>query len=96
MTYFDTATGNLTLGNLLKGQDLKRCCFLEGRTLSGSAFGKSNPVLLPEKSDPVPAQPEMGSGSGVHPEQQLPGFSSLLTSPSDVEQNLKFCQGTSC
>lgn len=80
MTCFDIAIGNLTLGNILKGKDIKRYSFLEGRTLSDSAFGKSDLVLLPEKGDFVPAQPEMGSGSGVHPEQQPPGCSSLLIS----------------
>jgi len=38
----------------------------------------------------------MGSSSGVHPEQQPSGCSSLFIPRSDVEQNLKFHQGTSC
>lgn len=70
MTCFDIATGNLVLRNLLEGKDLKRYCFVEGRTLSYSAFVKSDLVLLRKKGDPVPAQPEKGLGSGVNPEQQ--------------------------
>lgn len=96
MTCFDIAIGNLTLGNLLKGKDLERYCFLEGRTLSDSVFGKSDLVLLPDKGDPVPTQLEMDSGSGLHPKQLRPGCSSLLIPRFDVEQNLKFHQGTSC
>lgn len=60
---FDIIFGNLSQGKLLMGKHLKKHYFLKGRTLSGSAFGMPDLVLL-EKGDSVPNSPEVGLGRG--------------------------------